>query len=608
MPRHPEKKQLTIKEPFLRFFCVASLFLGIALPSGTAHATTYTWKGTVSSLVNTATNWLPAGLPGVGDTVVVATNTVLNITSNLVVSRLTLGPGSILQGSGNITVTDYLSVQDATLNGLGDIILPTTATADFSSSATTLFLFKNNKINKDVYNSGTIRLLSGNLVLGANLLNDSGSTFDFRSDGSITRAALTAPVFTNNGTLLKSAGSGTSNIAPDFINNGIVRSLSGTLGLGNRYVQQAGTTSLDGGNLAASGPIVISGGKLAGTGFIDGDVVNNGDGHVGPGHSPGSIVINGNYIQTGNGALDIEIGGPNPGTQFDQLTVNGDASLGGMLNIIQYGNYLPVEGSNYEVLDYYSGAGNFASINFQFPSSPLVFTTTLTPMYLVATASKPSTSLPVAAVSNPANRAVVTSLSSATGTASGGSGVNAVTVQLYRYGNAATAAGYWAGGTTWSSAYNAATNERAASGTANWTLTPPSMVYGEYSLRPTAKDSAGKASLSDSIHFFKSLGSSTVALSTAIAKVSSSSIQLKFTKALDSKYAVDSSHYDVIRTANGAPLSLQSIAYNSSTSTVTLNLLGGALVSGDKVTVAVNNMFDSTGKILSKQSSSLTAS
>lgn len=607
MPTRPVKQNSAKKQHFSRFSFLTSLLLGIILLPATAHATTYTWKGTASALLTTATNWLPVGVPTVNDTIVVASNSVLNVTSDLTISRLSLGPGSILQGTGSITVTDYLSAQDATLDGFGDLYLTTTATADFSSSSSTLLLLKNNKCKKEFYNSGVVNLLSGDLVLGADFLNDSGSTLNIRGDSSLTRVALTRPFFKNKGSLLKSGGTGVSGFTTDVVNNGAVRSLSGTLSLGPNYIQQSGTTTLAGGHLTASRAITISGGKLDGIGIIDSDVVNSVNGRVSPGHSPGSIIINGNYTQTGNGALDIELGGANPGTQFDQLTVNGDASLGGMLNIIQYGGYLPVEGSNFQILEYYSGVGNFATINFQFPSSPLVFNTSLTPIYLVATASKPSATLPVAAVSNPASRAVVTSLASATGTASGGSGVTSVKVQLYRYGNASTTPGYWGGGTTWTSTYSAATNERAASGTTNWSVSLPSLAYGAYSIRPTARDSAGKTSLSDSVHFFKSTGTSTVALSSAIAKASGSSIQLKFSGALDSKYAGDFSHFDVTRTINGSPVSIQSLAYNSSTHTVTLSL-GAPIAVGEKITVNVANIFDSSGRILNKQTSNLTAS
>jgi hypothetical protein len=53
-----------------------------------------------------------------------------------------------------------------------------------------------------------------------------------------------------------------------------------------------------------------------------------------PGNSAGTITINGDYTQTETGVLEIELGGTgNAGTDYDQLLVNGTATLGGTLII-----------------------------------------------------------------------------------------------------------------------------------------------------------------------------------------------------------------------------------------------------------------------------------
>jgi hypothetical protein len=48
-----------------------------------------------------------------------------------------------------------------------------------------------------------------------------------------------------------------------------------------------------------------------------------------PGSSPGQVTINGNLTLDGNDALDIELVGTNPATQFDNFIVNGTVTLGG---------------------------------------------------------------------------------------------------------------------------------------------------------------------------------------------------------------------------------------------------------------------------------------
>ena len=52
-----------------------------------------------------------------------------------------------------------------------------------------------------------------------------------------------------------------------------------------------------------------------------------------PGLSPGQITINGTYTQTSSGALNIELGGTTPATQYDVLTVNGSVTLDGPATI-----------------------------------------------------------------------------------------------------------------------------------------------------------------------------------------------------------------------------------------------------------------------------------
>jgi hypothetical protein len=212
---------------------------------------------------------------------------------------------------------------------------------------------------------------------------------------------------------------------------------------------------------------------------------------------------------------------------------------------------------------------------------------------------------PTVSVSTPVNNANYTSLSSSTGTVTdtGGSAVAGVTVALYRYATAAVATGYWAGSSTWTSTYGSG-NERPATGTSNWSLSLPTLTNGQYNLRATARDKAGNITYSSNVIFWKTAGASTVSLSSAGATATSSSVQLTFSSALDSVIAQDLYRYGV--TVNGMPVSVQSAIY-SGTGKVTLSLAGGALSKGASVVVKWSNLMDSSGKVLSGQSSALNA-
>ncbi len=102
------------------------------------------------------------------------------------------------------------------------------------------------------------------------------------------------------------------------------------------------------------------------------------------------------------------------------------------------------------------------------------------------------TTLPLVTITRPAtNPAFFKSLTSVTGTASDVGGLSKVTVRLYRYATATTAAGYWAGNGTWTSTYTEAQNALLATGTTSWSYSLPSLPEGRYYCVATATDKAG---------------------------------------------------------------------------------------------------------------------
>jgi len=105
-------------------------------------------------------------------------------------------------------------------------------------------------------------------------------------------------------------------------------------------------------------------------------VTNNGTLNVGNGSTAGTIAITGNYTQGSSGALGIGIGGLTAGTQFDQLTVSGTATLAGTLNLSLVGGYMPSAGNSFQIITCGSRSGTFASVTGETQGSR-----TLTPAY-----------------------------------------------------------------------------------------------------------------------------------------------------------------------------------------------------------------------------------
>ncbi len=139
---------------------------------------------------------------------------------------------------------------------------------------------------------------------------------------------------------------------------------------GGNYTQTAGATNVDGSLFAAGGSVNIQGGKLTGTGTIFSNVQNTG-GTVGPGNSPGVLLIAGNYTQGAGGILDIELGGLIAGTQYDQLAVAANALLAGELDVELINGFNPTADASFDILL----AGLFGTVSgtfdtLHFPTLP----------------------------------------------------------------------------------------------------------------------------------------------------------------------------------------------------------------------------------------------
>ncbi len=473
------------------------LVCAVMLVPGFARAASYTWTGTTSLDWATAGNWTPAGVPGAADAVTIGSNKVVTAAANYTVSALTLESGSTLQGAGNITVTNTFTSYDATLDGLGMITVAAGGTTE---------IFNNSggaKFKKRFKNSGWMNVNGGNMSLGADFENAVGGTVEIKNDAAIQWMGAVRPKISNAGTFKKSSGTGTMTITANFVNTGTVIAGAGTLRFDADYTQTAGTTTLNGGEIRTSSALNINGGILNGIGTIEGNVVNNAS--FKPGHSPGITTINGNYTQGATGVLDMEVGGLTPGTQFDQLVVNGTASLGGTFNVVQYAGFAPAESDSFQFVTYYSCSGTFSTVNNYWVGQQRYFTPTLTPTYYFATCHVDLNG-PTVGVTAPIVEKGYASFTTATGTASdtwsGLASVSPLTARLYRYAGASTA-GYWSGGTTWATTYTAAANERPVTGTATWSLTMPTLAANnKYSLRLTAKDKVGNTTVGPDVIFY----------------------------------------------------------------------------------------------------------
>ena len=120
--------------------------------------------------------------------------------------------------------------------------------------------------------------------------------------------------------------------------------------------------------LTIVGDLVLNGGVLNGSGKIQGNLVNNG-GYILPGHSAGTIAVTGNFMQGADGTLVIEDGGTDP-SQYDQLVINGSATLGGNLHVKTIDGFTPGSADVFNPLAYSSVSGSFASVSANTQATP----------------------------------------------------------------------------------------------------------------------------------------------------------------------------------------------------------------------------------------------
>jgi hypothetical protein len=227
-------------------------------------------------------------------------------------------------GLGPNTLNNY-----GTLNNSGT--LTNTCAVPFSNSST---LNNYGTLN----NSGTLLNTPASTFFSVSTINNSGT---INNRGTITNA----DTIINNGT---------------FTNSGFVNITStGLFTTSTNYKQTAGQTFVNG-TLTATGPAIVDihAGILGGGGTINGNVLMAGRMIAGMPDTPLTLLINGNYEQTGTGIYDELISSNANGL----LQVSGAAKLdpGAALDIFLLGGFDPSNGTSFTILDYGSESGAFA--------------------------------------------------------------------------------------------------------------------------------------------------------------------------------------------------------------------------------------------------------
>jgi hypothetical protein len=309
------------------------------LPAG---GTFYTFQGSAGGAWTIPGNWSPQGVPGPGDLAELKNGQTVSVSgAAITVGSLTIGGNSAVTGNGTLTVNNSFNFSSGSLSTV-HVILPVGSQFTLSGDGAKEFT------DVTIDNTGITKCIGAGAITGnaATAFNNTG-IFTIYSASSDTTATATFGEFTNAG----------------FVQ------IKGKLAA-NTYTQSGGQLDLqaylDNGEVGPltlailqANTIQLNGGTLTGSGTLIGNLINNGASIV-PGHSAGSVSVQGNYTQGVNGLLSLEIGGTQPG-QYDQLLVSGTAKLDGQLSVRTINNFTPSPATNFAPLQFSSVSGDFAT-------------------------------------------------------------------------------------------------------------------------------------------------------------------------------------------------------------------------------------------------------
>ena len=219
-----------------------------------------------------------------------------------------------------------------------------------------------------VLTTTTDATIDGTLAVGNSSFVFEGTTF--RNNGSVLASTLTTGNLRFDGGIQSLAGGGTwSTRLHVFIAGGSTTSLANDVLFDAPVltIEPGGELSLATHSLDLNGTILTNstGARLSGIGTLDFAGENFvQDGVVAPGLSPGIINFIGDYDHS-DGTFELQLdNSTTPGSGHDQISVDGDVTLGGDVDVSIHPGYFPALGDEYTIMTCSGGCGGSrASVN-----------------------------------------------------------------------------------------------------------------------------------------------------------------------------------------------------------------------------------------------------
>ncbi|WP_396601865.1 T9SS type A sorting domain-containing protein [Algibacter sp. R77976] len=322
------------------------------------YTTSISWDGEANdSNWGNPANWDPNGVPNAASRVIInktdggyVRTSAAGITK---VANIILGANNTLEVNGDLLIDKYVQVKkEATflwrggkiysndinfqsgISSYGDIILDGPGTKELDTNCYLISYFAD--IN---HNEGDLNINNGYVrMFNYNSYNINGDNINIGYTSG-DRHELTISVVSE---LIKTAGTGSSSInLSTFVNYGKVISESGTLVFDEDVTTGEYEEYIDGQLVEYTGTYGGSGGFMWPEGYIM-------EGEIAPGSSPGILTVVGDFETSAAATFEIEIDGPNVGTEYDQVEVTNTAVLEGEIEVVL--GYLPPNNASFEIL------------------------------------------------------------------------------------------------------------------------------------------------------------------------------------------------------------------------------------------------------------------
>jgi T5SS/PEP-CTERM-associated repeat protein len=344
-----------------------SIALVTLLLAGRAQAVVKTWAGSDGGSYSAPGNWDPGGTPGTADSLLFANGAVgstydIDFDVDSTVTQLTVAtnPLAFAGASHTLSLTSTLII-GRTGSGTGNALL-STSLAQLNTTYAGL--------GGDSGTSGTLNVTAGTFNVSGTAASDD-VVIGYWGTGAIN-VTNGADVTVAGDTNLAYFGGAVGNIS--VMGSGSTWTSTGAV----RFSKGTGTITVAGGGALSASALSLgfSGCTLAGNGTVTAPVVNA-NGTVSPSglsSSFGTLQITGAYTQGANGKLRIEINDTTAGT-FDRLGVSGGVNLAGTLQVT-LSSFTPAQNDVFDILDFTSRLGTFATLTLPPLSGALEWDTT----------------------------------------------------------------------------------------------------------------------------------------------------------------------------------------------------------------------------------------